>query len=229
MKIKAVTFDLDDTLWPFPPIGKRVEIKLHDWFCRHAPQTAELFPIDRMRKLRHQVWDENPEHAHDMSALRRLTIERALRESGEDESLAQPAYDVFYAERNKVKFYPEAVDAVKRIAKKFPIASISNGNADLERIGLMPPFRHCISATHVGVAKPDKRVFHAACDLLGVEPQYVLHVGDHIQQDIVGAESAGMQAAWINRLGERWPWGVSPPLVQFTNLKELAKWLDKNH
>lgn len=228
MIIRAVTFDLDDTLWPFPPIGERIEQRLHEWLEQHAPRTADLFPIHRMRQLRHQVDLEHPQHAHDLSMLRRLTIERALAESGEDTALTDAAFEVFYSERNKVDFYPDALDAVRRIARLYPIASLSNGNADLERIGLMPPFRHAVSATQMGVAKPDARLFHAACALLECEPSQVLHVGDHIDMDVIGALDAGMQAAWVNRLGETWPSAHPSPTFTCTELSALADWLESH-
>lgn len=87
--VRAISLDLDDTLWPFAPIGERIERNLHDWFLEHCPGTAERFPIAEMRALRERVFAEFPQHAHDLGLLRRLTIERALRESGDDPALAQ--------------------------------------------------------------------------------------------------------------------------------------------
>ena len=226
MKILAVTFDLDDTLWPFPPIGERIERKLHDWMVEHAPRAARMFPIEEMRDLRTKVWHENPEHAHDMSALRRMTIERALRESGENVGLTSEAYEVFYDERNKVEFYPDALKALRRIGELLPIAAVTNGNADLERIGLMPPFQHVVSATQVGVAKPSQVIFHVACELLGFAAKYVLHVGDHIEMDVIGAADAGMLTCWVNREGQEWPEDYPRPDLEVTELGALVTWLE---
>ena len=225
MKILAVTFDLDDTLWPFPPIAERIERVLHAWLLEHAPRAARMFPIEEMRSLRSRVWVENPDQAHDMSALRRITIERALRDSGEDVALTDAAYDVFYDERNRVEFYPDALEALRRIGSLLPMASVSNGNADLERIGLMPPFEHAVSATQVGVAKPSPVIFHVACELLGVSPSNVLHVGDHIEMDVLGAAAAGLRTCWINRLGQEWPEDEERPDLEFTELESLAELL----
>lgn len=226
MKILAITFDLDDTLWPFPPIGARIERKLHDWMLEHAPRAASRFPIETMRELRTQVTHDNPDLAHDMSMLRRLTIERALRESDEDVGLTDAAYDLFYEERNKVEFYPDALDAIERIGRLLPMASCSNGNADLERIGLMPPFEHAVSATQVGVAKPSLQIFQVACELLGVPPKNVLHVGDHIEMDMLGAADAGLLTCWLNREGQEWPEDYERPDLEFSELGALAEWLE---
>ena len=40
--IKAITLDLDDTLWPVWPAIEKAEQALLDWLARHAPQTAAL-------------------------------------------------------------------------------------------------------------------------------------------------------------------------------------------
>src|SRR4051812_33171309 len=103
--IRAISLDLDDTLWPFAPIGERIEQALQAWFREHSPRTAERFPIEDMRALRDRVFAEFPEHAHDLGLLRRLTIERALRDSGDDPALASAAYAIFFRERNRVDFY----------------------------------------------------------------------------------------------------------------------------
>ena len=39
-RVDAITLDLDDTLWPFAPIGARIERTLHDWFLARSPRTG---------------------------------------------------------------------------------------------------------------------------------------------------------------------------------------------
>jgi putative hydrolase of the HAD superfamily len=85
------------------------------------------------------------------------------------------------------------------------LVSLSNGNADLARVGLTRYFQGGLSAFAFGVAKPDARIFHAAADLAGVAPHEVLHVGDDTALDVLGARKAGMQAAWFNRAQAPWP------------------------
>ena len=121
--VRAITLDLDDTVWPFAPIGARIERVLDDWMRRHSPATAEMFPVEAMRALRERVATEHPSLGHDMSALRRLTLEAALRESGGDVALAEAAYEAFFAERNRVECYPDAIDALERISARLPGAA----------------------------------------------------------------------------------------------------------
>ena len=229
--IRAITLDLDDTLWPFPPIGARIERVLDDWLRTHSPRTAERFPIVAMRALRERVFDAHPHLLHDMGALRLLTLEHAFRESGDDPALAGPAYDVFYAERNRVECYPDAIDALARISAKLPVAALSNGNADLAAIGLDHHFAFQLGAREHGAAKPDPSIFLAACERLGCAPGEVLHVGDHIEMDVLGAARAGLRTAWVHRDDARaqhphWPHDDIAPDLIVTDMAALADLLD---
>ena len=134
--VLAITLDLDDTLWPFAPIGARIDQVLYEWMLQHSPATAAMYPVAAMRELRERSFRDNPQLHYDLSALRRLTLREALENSGADLALLEPAYEAFYAARNQVEFYPDAVDALARIAARVPVAALSNGNADLARIGL---------------------------------------------------------------------------------------------
>ncbi|WP_242108895.1 HAD family hydrolase [Luteimonas aquatica] len=224
--VRAITLDLDDTLWPFAPIAARIEQVLDDWFRAHSPRTAQLFPIPVMRALRERVFAENPQLMHDIGALRRLTLVHALRESGADPALADAAYETFYAARNQVECYPDSLEALARIAARVPVAALSNGNADLQRIGLAHHFRFYLRAHEHGQAKPEPGIFLAACERLGVAPAEVLHVGDDIELDVVGAARAGLRTCWINREQGPWPHPDPRPDLEFDTLTALADWLD---
>ena len=227
--VRAITLDLDDTLWPFAPIGERIERALHDWFVARSPRTAERFPIVEMRALREQVFAEFPQHAHDLGLLRRLTIERALEESGGDPALATAAYAIFFHERNRVAFYPDARDALERIARRLPIAALTNGNADLAQIGIAPLFRFQLSAREHGAPKPNAGLFHAACERLQLPPELVLHVGDHPHTDVAGAAAAGLRSCWIDRGDHAWPETQPPADVRIATLTELADLVEAGH
>ncbi len=226
--VLAITLDLDDTLWPFAPIGARIDQVLYEWMLQHSPATAAMYPVAAMRELRERSFRDNPHLHYDLSALRRLTLREALENSGADLALLEPAYEAFYAARNQVEFYPDAVDALARIAARVPVAALSNGNADLARIGLEHHFAFQLGSREHGAAKPAASIFHAACERLGVAPAQVLHVGDHIEMDVVGAMQAGLRGCWINRVEHTWHHPSLQPDLQFDTLTGLADWLDAN-
>lgn len=224
--IAAITLDLDDTLWPFAPIARHIDQVLDDWLHAHSPATAAMFPVPAMQALREATWRDHPELAHDLSALRRLTLEAAFRASGAPLELVQPAYDAFYAARNRVSFYDDALEALQRIAARLPVAALTNGNADLAAIGIDHLFVFQLGAREHGAAKPDPGIFHAACQRLGLAPAQVLHVGDHVELDVAGAQRAGLRGCWINRVEATWNHPGLQPDLQFPTLTGLADWLD---
>lgn len=213
-KIKAISLDLDDTLWPVWPTIERAEKALHDWLGEHAPKTAELFasPL-ALREIRESMTAQRPDLKHDLSALRRESIRLALNRAGDAPALAEAAFEVFFAERQRVDFYDDALAALTFLGSRFPLVALSNGNADVQRVGIGHHFRATLSAREFGVGKPDPRIFHAAARAVQVRPEDVLHIGDDATLDALGAINAGLQAVWINRAGHAWPHDGEPPLT----------------
>jgi FMN hydrolase / 5-amino-6-(5-phospho-D-ribitylamino)uracil phosphatase len=196
---RALTLDLDDTLWPIWPTIERAESVLHAWLGVHAPATAERFDRAALRSLRDAVAAESPHWLHDLSAIRAESLRRALLLAGDDPALSQAAFDVFFEARQEVVLYDDALAALERLARRYPLMALTNGNADLDRIGLASFFRGSVTARSLGVAKPDCRIFLHACAELGVEPAQVLHIGDDFELDVSGALNAGLQAVWLRR------------------------------
>ncbi len=224
-KIRAITLDLDDTLWPIWPTIERAEHALNHWLGQYAPVSAAIVAYMPSRMaLRENVVRERPELAHDMSALRLELIRLALRQSREDVSLAEPAFEVFLEHRMKVDMYEDALPALTYLASRFPLVAVSNGNADVHRIGIGSHFQASVSAHECGVAKPDPRIFHAAAVAAGCGPEDVLHVGDDGALDVLGALGAGMQTVWVNRGEHVWQHSQQPHAT-VTNLTQLCQLL----
>jgi putative hydrolase of the HAD superfamily len=220
---RALSFDLDDTLWPIWPTIERAEQVLHDWLGQHAPATADRFDPAGLRALRNEVALRSPEWAHDLSRMRRESLREALSRAGDDAALAEPAFEVFFEARQQVVLFDDARAALERLARRYPLIAVTNGNSDLARVGLDGLFQENISASRFGVAKPDPRIFHAACERLGEAPADVLHVGDDLVLDVTGALDAGLQAVWLRRGGsaEGAP-ALKAPYHVFEDLDRLA-------
>ena len=213
-KIRAISFDLDDTLWPVWPTIERAEKAMHDWLGLHAPMTAAMFAHPAaLREIRTEIGTLRTDLGNDLSALRRESIRLALTRAGENPLLAEPAFDVFFEERQRVTFYDDALAALDFLSARFALVSISNGNANVQKVGLGRYFRASLSASEFGVGKPDPRIFLAAAGALGLQPQEVLHVGDDATLDGLGALNAGMQCAWLNRSDQLWPHEHKPHLT----------------
>jgi FMN hydrolase / 5-amino-6-(5-phospho-D-ribitylamino)uracil phosphatase len=228
--ILALTLDLDDTLWPVLPALQRADHAVDAWLQQHHPDVARAWPIAAMRELRDQVAAERLDLAHDFTSLRQLTMRHAFAACGIAVAPIEALWEIYFAARNSVELYPDSLPALQRITARWPLASLTNGNADLQRIGIHTHFVHHICARDSGVAKPDPRIFLAAAERLGVVPDRILHVGDDPEMDVVGARDAGLRTAWINRDGRPWPAELgAPPELDLRDMTALADWLDAQH
>jgi HAD superfamily hydrolase (TIGR01549 family) len=223
-RIRAITLDLDDTLWPIWPTIARAETALQAWLVANAPATAALCAAPgALRELRNQMHLSRPDLAHDMSGLRRESIRLVLQRAGDDPALAEPAFEVFFAERHRVELFDDAAPALEWLAARYPVVAVSNGNADVHRVGIGAFFRASLNAHGFGAAKPDVRIFHAAAEAAGVAPGEVLHIGDDAHLDGVGALNAGMQLAWVNREGHAWAHAPLAPHITVNHLGVLCR------
>jgi putative hydrolase of the HAD superfamily len=163
-----------------------------------------------------------PDLGNDLSALRRESIRVLLQRAGEDPNLAEPAFDVFFEARQKVVFYEDAMPALDFLKSKYPLVALSNGNADIHKVGLGNYFMAAFNPINLGVSKPDAKMFHAGAQALGVLPEEVLHIGDDPHLDVLASQRAGMQSVWVNRDEKQWAHDTHPAPFTVKCLKSLC-------
>lgn len=231
--IRAITLDLDDTLWPIVPAIVQAERALDEFLRRRAPATASRWPQRKRTALRERVAREHPHLSHDFTTQRQITLRRMFEAAGEDaariDALVDDAFEAYFAARCDVAHYDDTLDALARLSARVPLAAISNGNACLQRTGVDAFFAFGLSAREHGAAKPDPGIFHAACAKLGLPAHAVLHVGDDIAMDVLGAHAAGLATCWLQRHDapvRRWPHAHVVPDLTVPTLTALADWLD---
>ena len=223
--IKAVTFDLDDTLWDIWPVVERAEQLLHDWLAARYPRIAQRFTPLQLRELCHAIASAETHIAHNHTLLRKRALALAAHRAGYSDFDLEGAFAVYFTARNAVQLFAEARPVLERLARRYPLASLSNGNADVRLIGLDHVFRFSLNAIDVGAAKPHPAMFETACRRLGVAPARILHVGDDPDHDVRGALEAGFRAAWVNRARRPWP-GGTPADAEIADLLELEAMLE---
>ena len=225
---RAINLELDDTLWPVGPTIVRAEQRAQAALTENAPQVALRWDIDHLRALRAKILDEQPRLRHDLLQIRRLALQHAFADCGSSPAASaapiETALSVFMVARNEVELYPEVEACLQRLARRYRIASLTNGNADLNIIGLAHLFHTTVSAHEHGTSKPDPALFHIACNQLECAPQQVLHVGDDPDFDVRGAINAGLQAVWINRTNAQWSGEDRPH--EINSLECLERWLE---
>ena len=220
--VRAICFDLDNTLWDVEPVLARAERILTDWLRSRYPKIPQRFSPVETLELRAALLREQPQRAHDLTFLRRETLARMAAAAGYERAVGHEAFAFWHAARNEVTPYAEVLPALDRLKQDYRLATLSNGNADLEVMGLAHHFEVRLHASALGCAKPDARAYTALADALTLEPAKILFVGDEPQADVVGPRTAGMQTVWINRAGVVWPDASPAPDADITGLDKLV-------
>ena len=202
---RAISFDLDDTLWPCDDVVARAEDALYRWLCRHYPRITRAHDMEAMRQRRIETAASRPELQADLTRLRHETLARHAQEAGYPPTLADAALEVFLEERHRVALYGDVLPVLQRLAGRYRLVALTNGNADVARVGMGHWFDVTVSAADVGAAKPDPAMFRRACGALGIRPGELLHVGDDPLRDVHAARRFGARAFWLNRDGRAWP------------------------
>lgn len=224
--IRAITLDLDDTLWAIGPVIKRAEAALYDWLADNVPRIVDLYAYEDMLALRRQVQKEHVDRAHDLVFLRRTALARMGIAAGYGDGFVDDAFAVFEEARNTLELFPEVRPALASLGRRYRVVAVTNGNAKLDRIGIADLFDDFISAATAGAAKPARRIFDAAVEAGGADRHETLHVGDHPEADVNGARAAGLKTVWMNRLGHDWPKQFEQPDGIVADLNELERMLD---
>ena len=208
MSIELITFDLDDTLWDTAPVIISAEAVLRDWLACNAPKLGGV-AVEDLFAIRKRLVDAQPDLKHRISALRRLVLLHALREAGYPEAEAAPmaekSFDVFLHARHQIDIFPEVQPALEQLGQHYTLGVVTNGNADVSRLGLADHFAFALCAEDLGIGKPDPAPFLEALKRAGgVLAGAAVHVGDHPGDDIFGAQQAGFKAIWYNPQGKAW-------------------------
>ncbi len=219
--IQALTFDLDDTLWECASVIAQAEAENYRWLKKHYPRLTARFSLENLRQKRQETADSTPTIAHDVVELRLRTLALCLAEVGYSPLAAASALEQLVAHRHAVTLFPEVKETLEILAERFVLGVISNGNANVYRLGLGEYFRFALSPRLVGCEKPDARIFAAAATLAEVPAAAILHLGDHPKSDIAGAKAAGFQSIWVNRYEKAYPEHLPPPDAEIAELTAL--------
>ncbi|NKC00549.1 MAG: HAD-IA family hydrolase [Pseudomonadales bacterium] len=207
--IQLLTLDLDNTLWDVDKIIIRAEKEMRQWLADAAPQSLDHYNQENLPSFRQQVVDRFPDKVHDLSFMRievlTLVMEAAGYEAQRSRDLADAAFDVFFQGRNRVEFFPGAVESLTELSARYTIIALTNGNADIERAGLSDWLSGAISSADVGKSKPSAEMFHAPLSQFGINAGQAIHIGDNPIDDVQGARNVGMHTVWVNLEGSSEP------------------------
>ncbi|MCS0499532.1 HAD family hydrolase [Protaetiibacter mangrovi] len=210
MSIRAVLFDLDDTLFAH---RESVEAGIHAHRAELGGALAEAEPAAEFAR-----WNAlEEEHYHrylagelDYLGQRRARARAFVAPYGielDDEAAEAwfESYRVHY--ETGWRLHDDAVPCLDTLGPR-RLGIITNGDlafqtSKVQGVGLARhiPLDALVASGEVGVAKPDARIFALAAERLGVTPPEACYVGDRLHTDAIGAARAGLLGVWIDRRG----------------------------
>jgi putative hydrolase of the HAD superfamily len=195
---RAAFFDVAGTLIrPFPSVGS-----VYSTMGRRHGYALEA---DATESAFHTAWKalkKGPWTSSDKEWWRALVFQ-ALASMGQQgtEEYFEDVYAIF-AEAEAWRVLPDAHGVLRALHERgFHLGVISNWDERLRpllaRLDLDGHFDSITISCEVGAEKPDARIFAAGLQAAGVEASAAWHVGDSLEQDVRGAQAAGMNAFWI--------------------------------
>ncbi len=229
MKLRAIFFDLDDTLVEDTlSLEQSAEAAVRELApdIRADPRTLAVAyvecAIDFWESL--EPGAERPRSGDIRPSMWRAALARhGIHDSGLAGKLAA-RYDALRLER--AELLPEAVPVLAALHGRYKLSIITNGFAEthdkkIARLELGRFFDHVILAGEMQLVKPDPAIFEHAMKLASVSPHESVMVGDRLGRDVAGAHAAGMRAIWINVRNEAVPPGIKSPEKTIASIGEL--------
>lgn len=223
--IRAVTFDADGTLWDFERAMHEalalVLIELQALVPRQNVARAAALTVDDLGTIRDRVAAELRPTNPTLEQVRIAAFARTLETIGSpDPPLATHLMDRYIEHRYAAtRPYDDVLPALDALSD-LTLGLISNGNTDPERCGLGGRFQFALYASPRVAAKPDRHLFDLAMREIRCEPTELVHVGDSLPNDVVGAQALGIKAVWLNRDGLPNTTGIAPD-AEIATLAEL--------
>lgn len=220
-KIKAVLWDLDDTLY------SRVNAARQNL----PGMLKTLLYTEKSERQIEEMADFMMTKVHRNSMVPLEAFEALVEKYPPDKPFDYAACLNYYYE-NMCKFakpFPEQLSIVKKLRqmgiKTAIVTNISQARAadqwrKIRMLGIEELFNAIVVSGELGIHKPDRRIFDHAAKLLGVFNDQCLFVGDDPASDVMGARNADMEVVWIDRWNDGNPFEGDPRVHRVQSVLE---------
>ncbi|EGR2229309.1 HAD-IA family hydrolase [Vibrio parahaemolyticus] len=238
--LKAIFFDMDETLCGTSQADKAAGQKFAAWIQQTYPQVSD--PKAFLQRYLQGVYKKlNAEFPQlvallpDENAFRCGLIQTILAENGIhiDAEQAQQAQHYFDSARmGAFTFFPGVKEMLTDLRKHYKLVVITNGpifsqHPKLKATQMDEWVDHIIVGGEEPEEKPAASIFQKALNLVDIKPEEALHIGDSLAADIAGANNMGILSVWVNATGASNPTEITPnfEIRETVELKEILKTL----
>nr|WP_275138925.1 HAD family hydrolase [Vibrio parahaemolyticus] len=238
--LKAIFFDMDETLCGTSQADKAAGQKFAAWIQQTYPQVSD--PQSFLQRYLQGVYKKlNAEFPQlvallpDENAFRCGLIQTILAEDGihinaEQAQQAQHYFDS--ARMGAFTFFPGVKEMLTDLRKHYKLVVITNGpifsqHPKLKATQMDEWVDHIIVGGEEPEEKPAASIFQKALNLVDIKPEEALHIGDSLAADIAGANNMGILSVWVNATGASNPTEITPnfEIRETVELKEILKTL----
>lgn len=223
--VKAISLDADGTLWDFEKVMRHSLNHVLRELKKLDPDAADTLDIDRMIEIRDGVANELKGGVTSLEDIRLEAFRQTLKDIGRpSDALASHLNQVYLEHRfEDIRLYDDVLPALKALRVKYALGILSNGNSYPERCGLEGMFKFVVFSQDYGVEKPNSRLFQIALEKAGCSKHQLLHVGDSLQDDVMGAINAGIRCVWLNRrrVENNWDLRIDYEISSLLELHEI--------
>lgn len=160
------------------------------------------------------LWGDFPDEGEDFRKMKEIVPgyrkevwTKSLQDMGiNDVEFGYELAESFPRERKSNQFiYEDTFEVLDQLKGKYQLLLLTNGSPDLQHTKLkitpelVPYFDHIVISGDFGKGKPDPAIFEHTLDLLSVNREEAIMVGDNLMTDILGASRTGIKSVWINR------------------------------
>jgi HAD superfamily hydrolase (TIGR01662 family) len=237
LMIKVVTFDFYNTLVRFwPPLEEIQQAACHELgltvtedAITHGYAVADVL-FNRENEDRPLSQRSDEERLAFFSIYEQLILETAGIPVSFD--LARQVWKMAMSVPKDFITFDDTVPALEQLREAgYKVGIITNLRRDVdelcERVGLAPYLDFAVGSQEVGIEKPHPPIFMAVLDRVNAAPEEVLHVGDQVRSDVMGAQGVGMKAVLIDRSGYGYDGTDCPTISSLSELGELLEGLNR--
>ncbi len=211
--ISAILFDAAGTLLHvYPSVG--------DVYAREAERFGVSVPVNAINAAFRAAWRELRPYAdgatpfHTSEAIERAwwrnLVERVFGEAAGPNAFSErfdPFFDALYLRFEQAdvwRLFDDVMPTLDALRDRgIPVAVVSNWDSRLPRLlhamGIAERFQFILTSAEAGVSKPSPKIFDLALARLALPGHEVLHVGDSLEDDVHGAQRAGIRSLHLDR------------------------------
>lgn len=210
--IKAIFFDLDGTLCDSDTAWDIAQSETFQRLRKHYPHVSGETITDAWTIVHQRLFQQLDAGELSMAEVRDSRFPCLFNELGLPTDKIMEELSDFFCSRYLTSLYLYDDATILDELHAYHVGIITNGAHDehtdsqlskVRYLGLSERIQSLTISGEIGVRKPNLEIFKVACERADILPKEAVYVGDTIQNDIVGANRAGMTSIFINRKSER--------------------------